>query len=71
MRETPLRLGHLRPMVNVAEVGVVIHPPMSSFYNKPQSLYDIVNFTVGRALGHFDLGHNLFKLWEGAGRTAG
>jgi 4-hydroxy-3-polyprenylbenzoate decarboxylase len=47
VRETPLRLGHLRPMVNVAEVGVVIHPPMSSFYNKPQSLYDIVNFTVG------------------------
>ncbi|MEW5725143.1 MAG: UbiX family flavin prenyltransferase [Thermodesulfobacteriota bacterium] len=65
VRETPLHLGHLRLMVNLAEVGATIQPPMPAFYHKPQSLEDIINHTIGRALDHFDLGHNLFKPWEG------
>ena len=32
VRETPLHLGHLRLMVQVAEVGAVIFPPVPAFY---------------------------------------
>jgi flavin prenyltransferase len=71
VRETPLHLGHLRLMVNLAEAGVTIHPPMPAFYNKPESLDDIVNHTIGRALDHFDLAHQLYKPWKDTGRTAG
>lgn len=64
-RETPLHLGHLRLMTNLAEIGAVIQPPMPAYYNRPKSLDDVINHTIGRALDHFDLGHGLFKPWEG------
>lgn len=70
VRETPLHLGHLRLMVSLAENGVTLHPPVPAFYNKPRSLDDMVNFTIGRALGHFNLGPDLFKPWEGVGWDA-
>src|SRR5690242_9035785 len=32
VRETPLHLGHLRTMTQLAEMGAVIAPPMPAFY---------------------------------------
>src|SRR5512135_3332044 len=40
VRETPLHLGHLRTMTQLAEMGAVIAPPMPAFYAAPQSLDD-------------------------------
>src|SRR5476649_145364 len=37
VRETPLHAGHLRTMVQLAEMGAVIAPPMPAFYAAPQS----------------------------------
>ena len=65
VRETPLHVGHLRLMLNLAEIGAVIHPPVPAFYHKPQSLDDIINHTVGRALDHFRIDCRLFERWEG------
>lgn len=65
VRETPLHLGHLRNMVKVTEMGAVILPPVPAFYHKPQTIDDLVNYTVGRILDVFDIEHNLFKRWEG------
>ena len=50
VRETPLHLGHLRTMMTLAEMGAIILPPMPAFYAEPQSLSDLVDQMVGRAL---------------------
>lgn len=64
-RETPLHLGHLRHMVAATEMGAVILPPVPSFYNKPKTIEDIVNQTVGKVLDQFDICHQLFNRWAG------
>lgn len=64
-RETPLHLGHLRAMTAVTEMGGVILPPVPSFYHRPQSIEDIIDQTVGKALDQFDIGHELFERWGG------
>lgn len=65
VRETPLHLGHLRHMVAVTEMGAVVLPPIPAFYHKPQTLDDIVNQSVGKALDQFGLDASLFKRWTG------
>ncbi|MGH6987894.1 MAG: UbiX family flavin prenyltransferase [Caulobacteraceae bacterium] len=50
IRESPLHLGHLRTLVQLAEMGAVIAPPSPAFYASPVSLEDIVDQIVGRAL---------------------
>ena len=64
-RETPLHVGHLRLMTRVVEMGAVMLPPMPSFYHRPETIDDIVNQTVGKVLDQFDIGHDLFRRWEG------
>lgn len=65
VRETPLHLGHLRLLTELAETGAVILPPMPAFYHIPQSIEDIVNQTVGKVLDQFGVRHNLFHRWKG------
>ena len=67
VRETPLHLGHLRLMTQVAELGGVIMPPMPAFYHRPLSLDDIINQTVNRVLDQLDiqLPADLFQRWTG------
>lgn len=68
VRETPLHLGHLRLMMQAAELGAVIMPPVPAFYHRPQSLDDVINQTVNRVLDQFDidLPEDLFTRWQGA-----
>jgi 4-hydroxy-3-polyprenylbenzoate decarboxylase len=63
VRETPLHLGHLRTMVRLAEMGAVIAPPLPAFYAKPQSIAEMVDQSVGRALDLFDLNWRPVKRW--------
>jgi 4-hydroxy-3-polyprenylbenzoate decarboxylase len=63
VRETPLHLGHLRTMVRLAEMGAVIAPPMPAFYAAPQSLAEIVDQAVGRALDLFGLSWRPVRRW--------
>lgn len=63
VRETPLHLGHLRAMVAAAENGAIILPPVPGFYALPQSVADIVDQSVGRALDLFDIETDLVKRW--------
>lgn len=67
VRETPLHLGHLRNMVGAAEMGAVIMPPVPAFYHKPESIRDLVDHTVGKALDLLGIEHALFRRWEGTG----
>ena len=63
VRETPLHLGHLRTLVTLAEMGAVIAPPMPAYYAKPQSIEDIVDQAVGRALDLFGLSWKPVARW--------
>jgi len=68
VRETPLHVGHLRLMTTVAEMGGIILPPMTAFYHLPQTIDDIINQSVGKALDQFNIEHNLFRRWTGEGK---
>ena len=65
-RETPLHVGHCRLLLQAAEMGAVIAPPMPAFYNDPHTLDDLVNHSVGRALDLFGIESGLVKRWQGA-----
>lgn len=65
VRETPLHAGHLETMLKLARIGAVVMPPVPAFYTRPQSIGDIVDQTVGRALDAFDLDLGLFPRWAG------
>ncbi|MGH3663372.1 MAG: UbiX family flavin prenyltransferase [Micromonosporaceae bacterium] len=54
-RETPLHLGHLRLLTQAAEIGAVIAPPAPAFYHRPDSLADMVDYTVLRLLDLFGM----------------
>jgi 4-hydroxy-3-polyprenylbenzoate decarboxylase len=63
-RETPLHAIHLRNMTRLAEMGVIIAPPVPAFYNQPQTLDDVIDHTVGRVLDLFDLDTGKVKRWS-------
>lgn len=63
VRETPLHTVHLRNLLTVAELGAVIAPPVPAFYNRPQSVDDLVNHTVGRVLDLFDIDTGQVRRW--------
>ncbi len=65
VRESPLSLIHLRNMVSASEAGAIICPPMPAFYLRPQSVDDIVDFSVARALDLLDVPHTLAARWNG------
>jgi 4-hydroxy-3-polyprenylbenzoate decarboxylase len=50
VRETPLHVGHLRTLAQLAEMGAVILPPLPAFYSEPHKISDFVEQIVGRAL---------------------
>jgi flavin prenyltransferase len=62
-RETPLHTIHLRNLVAVSELGAIVAPPMPAFYNKPKTLDDVIDHTVGRILDLFDLDTGKVKRW--------
>jgi flavin prenyltransferase len=64
VRETPLHTGHLRTMTSLSEMGAIIAPIMPAFYNRPQTLDDIIDHTVGRLLDLFDIDAKLVKRWK-------
>lgn len=64
-RETPLHVGHLRLMLQAAEVGAIIMPPMPTFYHRPTSVEAIVRQTVGRVLDHIGIDNDLCARWPG------
>ncbi|WP_227936186.1 UbiX family flavin prenyltransferase [Alkalihalobacillus deserti] len=64
-RETPLNQLHLENMLRVSKVGAKILPAMPGFYHQPQSMDDLINFLVGKALDSLGVDHKLFARWGG------
>ena len=62
VRESPLSAIHLENMLKLARLGVVIAPPVPSYYIKPKSVEELVNYTVGRILDQINI-NNEIKRW--------
>lgn len=69
VRETPLHAGHIRLMLQAAENGAVIMPPVPAFYGRPKTIDDIINTTVGRVLARAGIDNDLYTRWLGMGKT--
>lgn len=64
-RETPLNLAHIDNMRRVTEMGGIVFPPVPAFYNRPETLDNLVTHSVGRALALFDIEVGNLPSWEG------
>lgn len=69
VRETPLHTGHLKALLQAAESGALIMPPVPAFYSRPATLDDVIDHTVGRVLDLFGVEHRLVKRWSGSSTT--
>lgn len=65
-RETPLHAGHCRLLLQAAELGAIIAPPIPAFYGMPKTIDDLVDHSVGRVLDLFDIESGLVRRWRGA-----
>lgn len=63
-RETPLNENHLENLLRLKRMGVIVLPPMATFYHLPESIRDLVDFIVARILDQFDIPHRLVERWK-------
>ena len=69
VRETPLHPGHLKSLMQAADNGAIIMPPVPAMYARPKTLDDMINHTVGRCLDLFDIETDLVTRWNGLGKA--
>lgn len=62
-REMPLSEIHLENMLRLARMGAVIMPPNPGFYNRPETVAELIDFVVARVLDHLDVPHRLMPRW--------
>lgn len=64
-RETPLSNIHLENMLSLSRSGAVIFPPVPAFYNRPKTLAEVEDQSVGRMIDTFHLDTGDFERWNG------
>jgi 4-hydroxy-3-polyprenylbenzoate decarboxylase len=69
VREAPLNDIHLENMLKLSRMGVVICPPVPSFYTRPETIDDIVNFSVARLLDQLDIHLDVHDRWTGMAKA--
>jgi 4-hydroxy-3-polyprenylbenzoate decarboxylase len=62
-RETPLSAIHLQGMLTLRQAGATILFLAPGFYHAPQSIDDLVDFVVARALDQIGVSNELQKRW--------
>ncbi|WP_206810128.1 UbiX family flavin prenyltransferase [Paradesulfitobacterium ferrireducens] len=62
-REAPLSPIHLQNMLALAHLGVVILPPVLTFYHQPATIDDMVRMVLGKVLDVFNLELPGFERW--------
>jgi len=65
VRETPFNLAHLRNMTAVTEMGGIIFPPLPALYQRPQSINEMIDHTVGRVAEMIGIEQTLAPEWQG------
>ena len=64
-RESPFSQIHLENLLALTRMGAVVFPPVPAFYNRPQSIKDLVDHIVGRLLDQFGLELPALRRWSG------
>lgn len=64
-RETPFSLIHLRNLTTLAEAGTRIVPAIPAWYHNPQTIEDLVDFVVARALDQLTIDCVPLQRWQG------
>lgn len=62
-REAPYSEIHLENMLKLTRMGAVILPASPGFYQKPQTVEDLVDFVVARILSQLDIEQTLLPAW--------
>jgi 4-hydroxy-3-polyprenylbenzoate decarboxylase len=62
VRESPFSAIHLENMLKLSRLGVVIAPPIPSYYIKPKSIKELNEYFVGRILDHIGIDSGI-KRW--------
>ncbi|TET59178.1 MAG: UbiX family flavin prenyltransferase [Promethearchaeota archaeon] len=62
VRETPFSAIHLENMLKLAKLGVIIFPPIPSYYIKPENIDELIDFTIGRIFDQIGIESNI-KRW--------
>jgi len=62
VRESPFSAIHLENMLKLSRLGVVIAPPIPSYYMKPKSIKELNEYFVGRILDHIGV-DSAIKRW--------
>ena len=65
VRETPFNLAHLRNMTAVTEMGGIIFPPLPAFYQRPQTIAEMVDDTVERVIELLGVSGAAPRRWNG------
>ena len=63
-RESPLSAIHLKNMLSLAEAGIVILPPVLTYYNRPKSIQEMSAHIVGKICDVFGIEFPDFKRWD-------
>ncbi|MDD3977479.1 UbiX family flavin prenyltransferase [Methanomicrobium antiquum] len=63
-REMPLSRIHLKNMLSLNEAGATIMVMSPGFYNRPETIADLVDMVVARALDNLGEEHDIGKRWS-------
>jgi flavin prenyltransferase len=63
-RETPFSAIHLENMLKLSHAGTVILPACPPFYNKPQSIDELVDGITARIMSLLGIDQDLVKEWN-------
>lgn len=64
VRESPFSEIHLENMLKLSRMGAVIAPPLPAFYARPQSIDEMVDYSVARLLDQLGI-HLESDRWTG------
>lgn len=62
-REAPYSEIHLEHMLKLTRMGTVVIPASPGFYNRPQTIDDMIDFVVARILNQLDIDQSLLPRW--------
>jgi 4-hydroxy-3-polyprenylbenzoate decarboxylase len=64
-RETPLGVAELENLAAIARMGGIIVPLTLSFYIRPRSVDDLVDFAVGKIMDALGVEVEVYRRWRG------
>jgi 4-hydroxy-3-polyprenylbenzoate decarboxylase len=65
LREMPLSRIHLKNMLAADEAGATVMVASPPFYQRPETIDDLVDMVVARVLDHLGVDHGLGMRWSG------